>query len=103
MQARCLQCFLRDANKVLWLALTAKNSGTRASVLVGIEDDVAALDFDLACTLRLQIYENERANAKIERSESFLKWRFKRLELAQGADFPDDESEEADAANTLTL
>lgn len=49
---------------MLWLALAARNSGTRASSLAGIEDEVAALDFDLCCTLRLLHYDNKRAKAQ---------------------------------------
>jgi hypothetical protein len=45
---------------MLWLALTARNGGARASSLLDIADKLTALDFDLACALRLQIFENER-------------------------------------------
>lgn len=44
---------------MLWLALAARDSGTRASKLLGIKDEVCALDFDLACALRLISFDNE--------------------------------------------
>ncbi len=51
----------------MWLALTARNAGIRASKLVEIENAVAALDFDLACTLRLMHFDNEVAEANAKR------------------------------------
>lgn len=52
---------------MLWVSLTARNSGCRASELVGIDNSVAALDFDMACALRLIKFDNEAAemNAKL--------------------------------------
>jgi hypothetical protein len=50
-----------DSNNVLWLALTAKLAGQRPSELADIRDDIAALDFDLACAFRHEIYETEKA------------------------------------------
>lgn len=47
-------------DKLLWLALTARNSGVRASSLLALRSPVSALDFDLACTLRLLRWDNER-------------------------------------------
>lgn len=41
------------------MALTARNAAVRASNLAGITDECTALDFDIACTLRLAIYDNE--------------------------------------------
>ena len=60
MRARCSATFLRDHNQVLWLSLTAKLAGQRPSDLAGIKDEIAALDFDLACSFRLEIYEGEK-------------------------------------------
>lgn len=34
--------------------------------MLRIEDEVAALDFDLACTLRLKLYDDEREKRLIE-------------------------------------
>jgi hypothetical protein len=47
--------------------LTAKNSGQRASKLLNVKSEVCALDFDLACTLRLLKFESEQmeTNAKL--------------------------------------
>ena len=36
-------------------------SGTRPSKLAGISDEIAALDFDLAHSFRLEIYDTKRA------------------------------------------
>ncbi len=44
---------------MLWLSLTAKLAGQRPSELAGIADEMAALDFDLACAFRMEIYEGE--------------------------------------------
>lgn len=38
----------------------ARHYGKRASELAGIDDEIAALDFDLACFYRFQIYDNLR-------------------------------------------
>lgn len=40
--------------------MAARNGGKLASELAGINDENAALDFDLACTIRLNAYEMER-------------------------------------------
>lgn len=45
---------------MLWLALAGEKFGARPSKLAGIEDEVAALDFDLACVYRLAIYDNQQ-------------------------------------------
>ena len=49
---------------MLWLSLTARNAGQRPSKLAGLheslgDNDLACLDFDLACSLRLQKYDIE--------------------------------------------
>ena len=51
----------------MWLALTGRNSGTRPSELAGIPCENAALDFDLTCSFRLQLYDAEtmKTNAKL--------------------------------------
>ena len=51
---------------LLWLALAARNSGERPSRLLGIRGEVCALDFDLACTLRLLRFDNERELARFK-------------------------------------
>lgn len=52
---------------MLWVALTARNSGCRASELIEIHNPIAALDFDMACSLRLIEFDNGVAetNAKM--------------------------------------
>lgn len=59
--------FLADHNKVLWLSLTAKLAGQRPSELAGINDEIAALDFDLACSFRLEIYEDQKLETLAKR------------------------------------
>ena len=44
--------------------MTARDMGTRASRLLGIRDEVAAFSFDLAVSLRLFSFDNERAEAQ---------------------------------------
>ncbi len=49
---------------MLWLALAARNAATRPSEMAGLDEIHGAespvcLDFDLACALRLQIYDRE--------------------------------------------
>jgi hypothetical protein len=59
--------FLESENETaLWLGLMGRDSGTRASRILGIRDEVIALDFDRAITLRLQRHDVEvqRALAK---------------------------------------
>lgn len=67
MRANCSLGFLEDPDRVLWLAITARNAGQRPSELAGVEDDIAALDFDLACTLRLQQYDMDVAEMQAKR------------------------------------
>jgi hypothetical protein len=52
--------FVENDDHLLWLALTARNSGCRASELLNLSSEVVALDFDLTCTLRLMAWDNER-------------------------------------------
>ncbi len=42
------------------VALAARNFGKLPSELLEIDEAVTALDFDLACSYRLQVYDNER-------------------------------------------
>lgn len=51
---------------MLWLGLLARDTGIPASVRLGIQDEATALDFDLAVTLRLLRFDNEREKAKQE-------------------------------------
>lgn len=48
---------MKDPNQVLWLAIASRNSGCRPSEMAGIDDDIAALDFDLAHAVRLEVYD----------------------------------------------
>lgn len=52
--------FLADPNQVLWLALAARNGAARPSQMAGIEDATLALDFDLACTVRLNQFDGDQ-------------------------------------------
>lgn len=43
-----------------------RNFSQRPSRLLQIEDEKLAFDFDLACTSRLQIYDNELEQRRLE-------------------------------------
>ena len=62
--------FVKDQNgELLAIALTARDSGVRASSLLRLSkrfNDVIALDFDLTCTARLEIYDSEREQRLLE-------------------------------------
>lgn len=45
---------------MLWLGLLARDTGKPASEHLGIKDGVVALNFNLAVTLRLLRYDNEK-------------------------------------------
>jgi hypothetical protein len=45
---------------MLALALVAKNASKRPSEILNISDELLALDFDMACSYRLQVFDNER-------------------------------------------
>lgn len=49
------------------LGLIARDGGQRPSAVAGIEDEVAALDFDAACMLRLQAYDTKRDERQAQR------------------------------------
>lgn len=51
---------------MLWLGLLQRDTGIPASQHLGVRDEVIALDFNLAVTLRLSRYDNEvmRTQAK---------------------------------------
>jgi hypothetical protein len=48
------------------LALTGRNFGVRPSRLVKVEDERCALDFDMACTLKLMVIDNEKEKRALE-------------------------------------
>jgi hypothetical protein len=56
----------------------AKNFAKLPSEILAIEDATAALDFDRACSLRYQIFHNERESEK-----------FKMLAMILGAEIKD--------------
>jgi hypothetical protein len=45
---------------MLGLALIAKNASRRPSEILKTQDELLALDFDMACAYRLQVFDNER-------------------------------------------
>lgn len=45
---------------MLWLGLLARDTGIPASQHLGIKDEVIALEFNLAVTLRLSRYDSEK-------------------------------------------
>lgn len=48
------------------MALTARDSASRASQIAGITSETAALDFDLACSMRLLQFENKREHDRMK-------------------------------------
>lgn len=52
--------FVKDDDKMLWLGLLQRDTGIPASKHLKIEDEVIALDFNLAVTLRLLRFDNEK-------------------------------------------
>lgn len=52
--------FLNDDDKMLWLALLTRDTGRPASERLQIRDEVTALSFDLAVSLRLYRFDNEK-------------------------------------------
>jgi hypothetical protein len=74
---------------MLWLSLTGRNFGKRPSEILGIENEIVALDFDLACTLRLLEHDNEAETD-----------RFKILARILGAEVGDSEPTEE---NVITV
>lgn len=63
---------------MLWVALAARDSGSRPSDLLEIDNPTTALNFDIACSLRLLQFENEREQE-----------RFKTLAALLGAEIKD--------------
>lgn len=53
---------------MLWLALAARDSGRAASEILGIKSPSVALDLDLACSMRLLTFDNDR---EIDRQKLF--------------------------------
>lgn len=49
--------FLKDDDKMLWLGLLQRDTGIPASQHLLVRDEVLALDFNLAVTLRLSRYD----------------------------------------------
>jgi hypothetical protein len=71
-----------NPDRLLEIALLAKNFAKLPSEILGIDDQVTALDFNRACSLRIQIYENARESEK-----------FKMMAIMMGAQIngvPDD-------------
>lgn len=53
---------------MLWLGLLSRDTGTPASQHLGIKDEVVALNFNLAVTLRLSRYDLEVMKAQAKRT-----------------------------------
>lgn len=58
--------FIENDNDFLWLAMMCRDTGRIASEVMQIKDEVLAMDFDLAVTLRLFAFENEKDQANKE-------------------------------------
>jgi hypothetical protein len=61
---------------MLWIALAAKHGSKRPSLLVGLNDDLIALDFDFACAYRLDLYDRDARKqlAQMIRAEVSSLW-----------------------------
>lgn len=66
MRPLASQTFLSDDPQLLWLGLLARDTGRPASEHLQIRDEVTALSFNLAVSLRLFRFDNEKdaANKK---------------------------------------
>lgn len=53
---------------MLWIGLLARDTGVPASTHLQIKDEVVALDFNLAVTLRLSRYDVEVMKAQAKRT-----------------------------------
>lgn len=52
--------FLKNDSELLWLGLLTRDTGIPASQRLQIQDEVIALSFDLAVSLRLLRFDNEK-------------------------------------------
>lgn len=52
--------FVKDDDKLLWLGLLTRDTGIPASSRLQIRDEVVALEFDLAISLRLLRFDRKR-------------------------------------------
>ena len=77
--------FVENDDELLWLGMTARNFGRRPSELIRVPDEIDALDFDTAVTLRLAQYDNDRENDK-------RKWLARLLGATVGGDETGDDS-----------
>lgn len=64
---------MKGPNNVLSVALAARVSGTRCSALLGIESEVTALSFDLACSDALIEFENKRDFERAKLAKEMMK------------------------------
>lgn len=55
------------------MALAGRNSGVRCSELLSIASETAALDLDLACTLRLLEFDNKREYERLQGFKNAVK------------------------------
>jgi hypothetical protein len=51
---------VENPDRLLEVALMARNFAKSPSEILGIKNEVAALDFDRACSYRLLVFDNER-------------------------------------------
>lgn len=58
---------------MLLVALAGRDSSTRCSDLIGIESEVTALSFDLACSEKLLEFENKRDFERAKLAKEMMK------------------------------
>ena len=63
MRPQASVTFLKDENSLLWLGLLARDTGRPASDHLEIKDGATALAFNLAVSLRLFRFDNEKDQA----------------------------------------
>jgi hypothetical protein len=83
---------VENRENVLHLALAARDSGTRASRLLNVDQtSSAALSLDLACTQRLLEWENEREFRRLKLNRKLMRSAVSEaIAVALGQDIPPD-------------
>lgn len=98
MQAAAWRPFAQRSDEVLQLALAARTFSCRPSELICVDpSSSAALSFDLACSYRLVVFDNERDYARLKVQRRMLRTAvFEAVALHWIKDYkpPDDEESE---------
>lgn len=87
---------IEDRDRLLAIAMMAKNGGIRASRLIEIESEILALDFDLACSISLIENENKLDNIRIKEAARAIAFMVGKMLGGQELDFPDNNKQPND-------